>query len=339
MAIKTKKKNLLEKGIPFIAILFIIASFINCTTPKKNKKPPQISWINFDWVGDSLSNRYFDKLAITIPFSLEGVPHKFNSQFDLGATSTMVYGNSINPYINAYPDLFKKLDTVNRTSLLQGKKVGAFKNINFKLDTVLFKSKRVLYFDEFGDVLTKDSIHTKTVKHIGTIGASLFQDKYLIIDFPNHRIAVLDSLTQPYKEKTTFVAAKLDKGRIKVPVSINGSTHYFMFDTGSSIFPLSVAKKDIQQISNTHIATDTLNVSSWGEYYDIHGYPINSIVSVGDIQLETQNLNVYDSKEDFEQFYIEEEIMGIMGNTFFLDKEIIIDFKNKRFGIVANDNN
>lgn len=329
----SKENNLLKRQVIFALTSFIVIFLGSCSNFKKDQKnqiEKQRSWINFEWYGDSIGNRYYDKLAITIPLSIEGIPHKFKSQFDLGANRTMVYGNSIRPYLDKYSNISEKLDTLN----IQSSKVGGFKNINFKLDTVLFENQELVHFEGYGEKLTKDSIETRTIKHIGTIGADLFQNKYLIIDFPNERIAILDSLNANYIKRTTFVDAKLDKGRIKVPVTINGSVHYFMFDTGASLFPLSVTKEDIKLISSLDSANDTLNISTWGEYYDVHGYKITSSIFIGDYKIETQNLNVYDSKKEFKQFYENAGISGLMGNTFFTDKEIIIDFKNKRFGIV-----
>jgi len=327
-------KNKLLRLRTFFIVTSIATILLSCSNSDKNQKAEKPEWINFDWVGDSISNKYYEKVAITIPFSIEGIPHQFNSQFDLGATSTMVYGNSIKPYLIKYQELFKKLDTLNKTNWLQSKKVGAFKNINFKLDTVLFQNQELVYFEGYGDELTIDSIETKTIKHIGTIGPNLFQNKYLVIDFPNHRIAVLDSLNAHYTKRTTFVDAKLDNGRIKVPVTINGSIEYFMFDTGSSLFPLSVSKESVKILSSEKKAVDTLNVSTWGEYYDVHGYKITSNISIGGSKINADNFNVYDSKKEFKQFFENEKIMGIMGNSFFLDKEIIIDYKNKKFGII-----
>lgn len=330
----TKENNLLRKQVIFTLTLFIAIFLGSCSNFKKDQIEEQSNWINFDWYGDSIGNIYHDKLAITIPFSIEGIPHKFKSQFDLGATSTMVYGNSIRPYLQKYSNVSEKLDTLNKTYWLQSKKVGAFKNINFKLDNVLFENQELLHFEGFGDILTKDSIDTRTIKHIGTIGANLFQNKYLVIDFPKNRITILDSLNADYTKRTAFVNLKLDKGRIKVPVTINGDVKYFMFDTGASLFPLSVTKENIKLISSLNSANDTLNISTWGEYYDVHGYEITSNIFIGDYQVKTQNLNVYDSKKEFKQFYENEGILGLMGNAFFIKKKIIIDYKNKRFGIV-----
>jgi len=71
----------------------------------------QLKWIPFHWEGSEMSNKYFDKLSISIPVKVENLPYKFSMQFDLGATSTMFYGNSIAPYLDKYA-----------TSLLSNKK-------------------------------------------------------------------------------------------------------------------------------------------------------------------------------------------------------------------------
>ena len=68
----------------------------------------KLNWIPFEWVSDSISGKYFDKLAINIPVSIDGLPHKFNMQFDLGAVTTVIYGNSIAKYLDKYSGLIIK---------------------------------------------------------------------------------------------------------------------------------------------------------------------------------------------------------------------------------------
>ena len=65
-----------------------------------------------------------------------------------------------------------------------------------------------------------------------------------------------------------------------------------MFNTGSSMFPLLVTKENIKLISNSKFANETLNISSWGEHYDVHGYSINSTIDIGGLKIETKNMNV-----------------------------------------------
>ena len=294
-----------------------------------------ISWIPFEWVGDTIGGRFFDKVAISLPFSIQGIPHRFSSQFDLEATSTMVYENAFAPYLEVFPEVAATLDTVNRNSWIQGQPVDVLKGVTFSLGTVAFSDQELLYFEGFGDTLTVDSISSASVKHIGTVGSDLFQDKVLLIDFPNQRIASVDSLPTVYQNDATLVDMKLDQGRIKLPLSVDGTTHDFMFDTGSSLFPLIVTSEDWNLLGDLSAAIDTIEISSWGEYYDVFGVPIDVPVALGEYRLPEGNVYA-NLREDFQQFFSEEAIMGITGNTYFLDAVIIVDYRNNRFGVVKD---
>lgn len=61
----------------------------------------KLEWIPFDWNGSNLGGKYYDKSSINIPVTLHNLPYKFNMQFDLGATETMIYGNSIKPILKS----------------------------------------------------------------------------------------------------------------------------------------------------------------------------------------------------------------------------------------------
>lgn len=151
-------------------------------------------------------------------------------------------------------------------------------------------------------------------------------------------MASIDSLNNFYQKNSVFINAKLDKGRIKVPIQVNGKTYYFMFDTGSSMFPLITAKKDISVFNKQGEVKESVKTSSWGTKYNVSGYTIDNDVLIGNLKLNKFNNFVYENPlKAFEQFFKQEDILGIMGNAFFLDKEIIIDFKNKRFGVVKTE--
>lgn len=51
----------------FLMILIACDSF---------KNDESISWIKFEWVGATIEGKYYDKNAINLPFTIEGVPHK-----------------------------------------------------------------------------------------------------------------------------------------------------------------------------------------------------------------------------------------------------------------------
>ena len=53
--------------------------------------------------------------------------------------------------------------------------------------------------------MTKDSLCTSTIKHIGTIAADLFEGKILIIDYKNQRLCGIESLPSDWEQRVEFV--------------------------------------------------------------------------------------------------------------------------------------
>lgn len=289
----------------------------------------KIEWIPFNWEGDSVSGKYLDKLAITIPVTLDNLPNKFKMQLDLGATVTVLYGNSIKPYFETYTELNNKIDTTLKFNT-QSQTNSKFKNLELKLGNVNFGNRNIGYFKDFGDNISNDSIHTKTEKLIGSIAPDLFEDKFLIIDYQNKRICLTLELPKQFS-KTQFRQYKEEEGRIKIPITINGKSEDVMFDTGSSLFALITTPEKANEISNKPIV-DSLKISSWGDYYMVYGQAITSKVKIGQKQLN-KAIVYFDNQNKLSDFYKEEEIWGIMGNAYFLNNIVIIDYKNKRFGV------
>ena len=77
---------------------------LSCSSEEKAEEVTErLSWIPFEWVGDTIGGRFFDKLAINLPFSTDNIPHQFS--IDTGATSTTtVYGSAYAPNVEAFCD-------------------------------------------------------------------------------------------------------------------------------------------------------------------------------------------------------------------------------------------
>lgn len=289
----------------------------------------KIEWIPFNWEGDSVSGKYLDKLAITIPITLDNLPNKFKMQLDLGATVTIIYGNSIKPYLETYAELKNKVDTALKFNM-QSQTNFKIKNLELKLGCVNFGERNIELFKGFGDNISNDSIHSKSEKLIGSIAPDLFKNQFLIIDYPLKRICLTSELPKQFS-KTQFRQYKEEEGRIKIPITINGKSEDVMFDTGSSLFALITTPENANEISNKPIV-DSLKISSWGDYYMVYGQTITSKVKFGRKQLSKANV-YFDNQNKLSEFYKEEKIWGITGNTYFLNNIVIIDYKNNRFGV------
>lgn len=314
----------------------ILLTFLSCTNkPAENAEHTVagIRWIDFIWEGDSLSGKYFDKAYMHLPFRIEGIPHQFTSQFDLGATSIVLYGNTFKPFLEMFPEVRDKLDTINKNHFIQSQAYGKFSNLSFYLGNINFRDHEIAFYENFGQTLSVDSIKKGERIHIGTIGAPIAKNKYLVINYPDQKMAILDSLPPKFEESISFVNCRVDNGRIKVPFTIGDSIRYLMYDTGASLFPIMTDEESWGKIGDISGEKDTINISTWGEYYDVYGTDIVVPVKVGEYTLPPSRVYV-NPRKDFKNFFQQEKMTGITGNAYFLNETVVFDFKNKRFGIV-----
>ena len=299
--------------VSMISILTTYRSEIN------NAKDDELKWINFMWISDSVDNQFVDKTRIYLPVRIEGIPHDFTLQFDLGSDITQIYDASIMPYLTVYPEVKQKLDTSNHLN-----------HIDLIVDGYTFKDRSLSLREDNRNVLTTDSVDTKTTKHIGTIGVDLFKDKVLIIDYPNEQIAVTDKVPLDMAKKAYFVNITLDRrGRAVLPLQIKGKERKVLFDTGSSLFSILTIPENWAEVTS-HQVTDSMAVPSWGETIYLYG-------TMGDhVYLGKQKLPkaVFYKTEALANFLEYNGTWGMTGNAYFWDNTVIVDFANKRFGVI-----
>ncbi len=301
-----------------LLILFSVLANDEIHTPEDDK----LNWIRFMWVGDSLDNRYFDKAGINLPVRMQGIPHDFTFQFDLGADLTRTYGSSLHAYLHLYPEVQQKLDSSSGHTFL--------KNVDLVMDGQQFQDRDLFYMKGYGSKISLDSARSNTVKHIGTIGVDLFQNQVLIIDYPNTRLAVTQQLPTDIANKTTFVDISLDRhGRVHLPLLIQGEEKKLLFDTGASLFPLQTTPENWAIVTSQQV-TDSILTSTWGKQYYMYGSTVDNI-QLGNKELPTATCY---KNEYLADFYKQEGIWGVTGNAYFWDHVVVIDFANKKFGIV-----
>lgn len=307
----------------FFCILCISMTFCS----RKSSQDPE--WIPFSWVSDSISGKYFQKVAIFLPVTIDDLPHRFSMQFDLGAVTSVFYGNSLSPFLEKYSSLNNKLDTAN-TFWMQGQEYPMLGNVDLMLGEVIFKNLDIGLFPDFGNEYFFDSVSPETVIHIGTIGADIAQNKILIIDFRSNKMAIIDTLPSEY-QNVSFENIKIDDGRIKIPFLINEKAEDLMFDTGASLFSLVTSKENALETGGKEII-DSLTVPSWDEIVTFYGLKTEVPISIGGKQIE-KSMVYYNEDTSWDDFYRSENIWGVTGNAFFFDNLIIIDYKKNRFGI------
>jgi len=320
-----KKATLFFLTVTAITILIALAS---CS----HNSSQNLKWVSFIWSSDSLSGRYFEKASMKIPVTIEELPYKFIMQFDLGAHATCLYEAPLKPFLDKYTSLSNKLDTT-KIIYINGEQP-MFTGINIRLGKVAFDSIDVGLYRNIGwkiNIINIDSIDSEKEIHIGTIGADLFQNRVLIIDYKLNRLAVTDTLPPEY-QIASFENFKIDDGRIKIPLKINGEVEYLMFDTGSSLFSLLTLERSALKIGGAEIV-DSFTAYSWGTPINFYGLKTVAPVMFGEKVMDN-SIVYYDDDKNSENFNERENIWGITGNAYFLNNVVIIDYKNNRFGVM-----
>ncbi|HEV2482400.1 MAG TPA: hypothetical protein VGS79_22200 [Puia sp.] len=304
---------------PILTLLFILSSCVSfCQS---------IHWIPFEWKGDTVSGRYFDKASLVIPVEIGNIPRRFTMQLDLGADVTVLYGHSIDPFLDRHPNLKAKIDTSFHFQM-QGQQTAGLRQLPIRLGAVSFGNRNIGYLKNFGDSVLPEALDKEPM--VGTIAPDFFQDSVLIIDYPHKKLGVCRDLPKEYRN-AVFQPCKINNGRIKIPFTINGKQVDLLFDTGSSLFSLVTTKENALSIAGGAV-TDSLKISNWGDFFYLYGRRTTSPPVFAGKTMSSTTV-YYNEEHKFDPFIEAEQIWGITGNAFFLDRIVIIDYKNSRFGV------
>lgn len=266
--------------------------------------------IDFKWERDSINGKMVEKIAMSVPLTIENKTYRF--QFDLGANMTLIYDKC-----------FEKTEFIKNKKTEQpmeaaGHQVFTVDNQNFsvgKLKVENYKLHGLLNFEQ--------------EEACGVVGADLFQNKYLIIDFPNQKATVSDKLKTT--KKIDFVDIKIINNKPILPLEIDGKVYQFQYDNSASIFPIVSYKKNFQNLIESSEIIENFNIRNFNNPLIVKAIKTNKEIIIGKSTFHTKEFWFTD--EDYFSFG-QQGIDGIIGNVFFLDKTIVIDFKNKKFGII-----
>lgn len=310
-----------------LPIIFFFSMCMSTLYGQTNSK-----WIHFDWHGENIYGKYFDKVAMSIPLKVENMPYNFCGQFDLGATTTLLYENSFTPFVNNYPAVMEKLDTSMAPFYLNGRKSFFIKGLNIQLDRSSFPNRNIALVPNFGESYPVDSINSPSQKLVGTIAPDLFQNTYLVIDFKNNQLRTYTKLPKNYR-KADYVDATIRKGRIKIPIQIGDNTEFVLFDTGNCLGDLLLDKETILKFTDANEPSEKLlDGNTWGDKITIQTKRLRNPVLFNGKDMNITNAQFTDTDEDV-QFNKEEKIIGLIGPLLFENKTIIIDYIHSKFGI------
>ena len=279
------------------------------TVKSTRSSSADIPWCRFFWVPGKMGGKHYDRSAMMIPVRVQGCPCYFNFQFDLGADGTMIYGRTASSVTERYPGL-----DLRHPTLIFGDHIATFSN-------------RVHLNSEFGARTKRfDTVASLKCPDLGTIGVDMFQDKVLIIDYPNERFSVCEEIPAGYA--TTMTDFTDDgHGRVILPMQKGNEQYKVMFDNGSSVFQLITSSANIDKFSKAAPVTH-MKISSWGSMHKVVGRPMKDPFTLAGRTYA--DILVYENPEGMSAG---DGYDAITGNALFDDRVLIIDMKHKKVGI------
>lgn len=310
-----------------IIILILQATAVLGQQLEKEK----VKWYDFHWDGDS----NIPKDAMILDSKIDSVDFNFRWQFDTGSPRTFVYGNVWDSFTNTFPFLKRRffiIDTLKNDGFIN------LRNAGILVSGRKLPKNIIGYLPDYGSVFSKDVIleNLGSSSMIGTIGIDLFREGVLIIDFRNNKIGYADRLSDEfYRKKYNTIDFSLYRNRIVLPLRIGKDIRHFFYDSGASLFPL----KTSSSFSELHAKvryTDTLrNITTWGKSYDVPGGVIKDRVFLGNLELPKPKIYVHPDPQLYHtNIFKEADTYGLIGNAYFDNRAIVIDFTKMKFTIL-----
>lgn len=281
-------------------------------------------WIRFSWVEQELDGQKFEQAGMNVYCKVKGFNNTFSFQLDLGAELTGVYEHTFSSLPHPEDFQIKKL----KSKLLFLNTDKYINDLVLSFGSYQFKTKKGYVYNEMGDFIKKYDDHDTI--HLGTIGRDIFKNKVLLIDYPHCRFKILDCLPTKYEQLVSTI--EIDRtGKIVLPMRLKNKKLKITFDTGSSLFPLIASERKIHYFTHSK-SIDTLTITSWGKKHQVDSKMITTPFTIA--HQSYNNVKIYVNHSGLG---IDESTDGMAGNALFLNHLVIIDFKNKLFGVFEPD--
>jgi hypothetical protein len=252
--------------------------------------------IKFVWKSAKSGSKVFEKAIMLIPVKFKSDSTTYFLQFDTGATKSSLY-----------------LNRLGNSGFSEG-----------ELETSI---GNIIFTENASVQISNDQSFA-----VGTLGADFLKDKIVQIDFKNQVI----TFNQAYNEADYYwQEIKLLHGRPVVEIKLDAYEKKVLFDTGSGLFGIWTTRKYWKKFRDSSDPPSSFPITSWGKVNDGYYSNINRDfpLIIGETFL-SKNLKIwYVKNKKFKRFFKRNHLFGILGNQPFLEKEILLDYQRKNFGI------
>ncbi|HEX6431056.1 MAG TPA: hypothetical protein VF008_25375 [Niastella sp.] len=275
--------------------------------------------VPFIWKGDSINGQWENYAAMLIPVKLEGCPKQFYMQFDVGAPYSLFYVNKLKAISSHYP-LTAHIPDSAVTGMEIRFTTGKTKIIAHEMMLKQSGANQINW-------------NTSAIEIIGTLGADFIGDKTVFIDYPGKKISIGYEI--PKKPGLTLTDLIYVNRSIIFPAFIKGKKTMLYFDSGSSAFELLTNKETAAMLALPGATSATYPVASWGKILTAISYASGDSIEIASIKMPLNKVTYIEGASDAQvSRMMKMGIGGMTGNKLFLHSILVLDIKNKQFGIL-----
>jgi len=282
---------------------------------------PNGEWIQFSWSGGQDISNPGALDALLVPVELKNHPGEFWMQFDLGAPITVLYSGKM-------ASLQARDGGVQIRTDEKRKYVD---NISFRIGSqpILARTLRVYK--------TEEPIHWNKPEEqqiIGTLGSDFIDGRVLVIDYPNKRFALHRQLPADIAASLVYAPLKFKERRLLIPFTLDGKTSDLMFDTGSSAYSLLTSQSNWKALARPGAVATRSGINSWGNTLYVNEIATDASIQIGLTNFKLGEVAYVEGTSLTQDWLMRFSGMGGMtGNRLFLNKMIVVDTREQRFGI------
>ncbi|MCC2544991.1 hypothetical protein LJY25_00920 [Hymenobacter sp. BT175] len=272
----------------------------------------------FVWAGDTTVPHQ----ATLVPVRLPGCPRTCYLQFDTGTPFTLLYAKSLTALRSRYPatqaHLAAPADTV--------------KNLTLQLGSAQVLARRLPVFPHGG--AAEVPADTATAFIIGTLGTDIMEGRVLVIDYPNQRLTLAQSLPDSLGHGAAFAPLEFKGRRVLVTSELQGKPVQMLFDSGTSAYSLVTSQSEWDRLARPAAPVQKLNVNSWGKTLTSYTAATAASLKMGGAVVPLGTVTHIEGMSLPQRLLTQFSGMGgLLGNEPFAGRTIILDVAGSRFGV------
>lgn len=284
---------------------------------------PMGKTLDFRWLGDTLESRFEPHAAMLLPVELGNCPKVFYLQFDLGVPNSILYSGMIRQIREKHPQAISSGDTVVLTNFHF--QLGGMDVLAKEIKLTAHGQSQINWKEETG------------IEIIGTVGADLIDGRVAVIDYPAGKLSLGNEIPPSLKPCLILTDMMFEGRRVLLPAQLAGKRFMVFFDTGSSAYELLTDRETAETLSS-----DTLpernEVISWDRRLIANTLRASHSIEFAGQAIPLNHVTYMEGVSDAQVAQMKRiGIGGMTGNKLFIDSILVLDTRNRKFGVISGD--